>query len=197
MCHTICRKVIRVQKVQGDNMKKVQDIDIIKNMDGIPVVNKKTGQFLIPFDFEQQKILKYCLDKDYSIRGFAYSSLPSNYMEAIVTCMFENFNLPKKLTDLQIWKSVHTDLTIEQFREVLYGYSFDLDLLDRMEYIKDFPVQVLNQIVVAKTYGEDIVNYVLTDCKDYDELVSYVDNIEKSYTEKEKRTQKIKDIIYS
>ncbi len=50
---------------------------IYTNMDNIPFLNLKTGEFLLPFNPEQKRILAYGVSKNINIGAIAYPGIPS------------------------------------------------------------------------------------------------------------------------
>ena len=57
--------------------------NIIYNLDEQPVFDKTTAEFLMDFDAEQKKILRFMIDYMVPVEAIAYKGLPYKYMEQI------------------------------------------------------------------------------------------------------------------
>jgi hypothetical protein len=178
-------------------MKK-KESGIICNLDNIPVVDVNNGAFLLDFDDAQKEMLLRTLDKGESIRGFAYTGLPAPYMEMIVNTIIDNpfRSRTYPISDLDLWKIVHTGYDEEQFQQALDGLTLHLNLSDELEDVASYAASFLKFAVDGKRYGLDICSEIKNGAT-YNEVRDKVAAAAAEYKKKEEKKDKLNDFIFS
>lgn len=144
------------------NERKSNNIEngIIYNLDNVPVINTYDGHFLVNFNFDHQRILKYCLDKGYSVRGFAYPSYSSVYMEEIARYLDSREQFAyNHFDDLDIWKIVHTNFAVEKLRAALklLDYGFNVCILENAASV---PLSTMELFYEALSLNIDVESFI-------------------------------------
>jgi hypothetical protein len=153
-------------------MRKKED-PIIYNLDNQPVVNTDTGEFFQDFNNDQKDVIRFCLENRWSVRGFAYTSLPADYMLCIVEYLFKQLSSLEHVNDIDIWKVVNTDYDLEHFHEAIAGLKYGFNASDKLILAAKQPLQMLNLACVAKSYGMDIADKI-NNGEDYETLYDSV-----------------------
>lgn len=154
------------------------DDGIICNLDNVPVISTLDGRFLIKFNFDQQCMLKYCLDKDYSVRGFAYPSYSSVYMEEIVRYLDSREHFDNHFDDLDIWKIVHTNFAVEKLRAALklLDYGFNICMLENAAAV---PISTMELLYEALSLNINVVSLIRNGILPQETYISLQHNVEK------------------
>lgn len=164
---------------------------IIYNLDNKPVINAAMGEFLIDFDFEQQKILKCFLDDGFSVRGFAYLGVSAARMKVLYSYAKEDqYHI---VTDLDIWKTVHTDFSDVQFELAVQAlYTGKKIVVADIKNANMLSIQMLMLIIEAAENRIDISSRLNSDIE-YDIIAA---DVNKKIKSKNKLDKLKSDLLY-
>lgn len=177
---------------------KIQD-PVLYNFDHQPVINTDTGEFLMDFDFEQQKILRQMIDWHIPIGSLAYRGLPAQYMNAILFFTRPDSHLGSttftKFDEGIMYKIVHTDLDIGQFTDCLLCLINGIDICGEVENVASYPHEILSLIARAATLKVNLCKRLKRDMDVY-ALSEEVEKLEKKAKQKEKFQDKLDMLEY-
>lgn len=164
---------------------------IIYNLDNEPAINITDGEFLIDFDFEQRKILKCFLDDGFSVRGFAYSGVSAARMKVLYTYAKEDqYHI---VTDLDIWKTIHTDFSDVQFELAVQAlYTGKKIVVADIKNANMLSIQMLMLIIEAAENRVDISSQLNSDIE-YDIIAA---DVNKKIKSKNKLDKLKSDLLY-
>lgn len=162
---------------------------IIYNLDGVPVIDINACEFLIDFDFYQKNILKAFLDGGYSVKGLAYTGVSAERMKILYDAASnDQFH---QVTDLDIWKTVHTDFNDVQFEMAVQAlYLSNKIVVADINNAHMLSIEKLMTIIEAAEEEIDISSQ-LNSGVDFDEIRTHVDKDIK----RKKKYRKIRDFI--
>lgn len=191
----------------------VQKDPVLYNFDKQPVLNTETGEFLMDFDVEQQKILRRLVDLMVPIGSFAYKGLPANLMAVIEEWIdtlivvlangsvapthhdsFRNrdivsFKDPSHFNENIIYNIVHTDFDPEQMKYALIASEYGVDVCAEIEDVASFSALALALVSEGAKYGLNICDKIHQGTNIF-ELSDYVDKHRQKYLKKEQQKDK-------
>ncbi|MCR5670701.1 MAG: hypothetical protein K6G10_06815 [Butyrivibrio sp.] len=164
---------------------------VLYNLDGQPVINRDTGEFLMDFDEGQKKILRQLLDNRMPIGSFAYKGLPASYMNniAITIAPYKNPDGGYSFTwynEEILYKIVHTDLTLDQFNDCLTCMMHGIDVCEKIENISSYSHEILSLVAAAAREDVDVTDKVTPNL----DIFAFSKDVQKILDNAKKKRQK-------
>lgn len=140
---------------------------IIKNIDGVPVVDTANQEFLLDFDDKQKKFLTACLNQGADISMYAYWGLPYDFMMATKYVLIDkNHSLAHYIEKKEviskelIWKYVHTDFDIDQYYWACMCLVGGIDVLEEVKDVTNVDAYHLACIAFGAFMGKNLCGIV-------------------------------------
>lgn len=176
----------------GKKDKNKVNANIIYNLDDQPVLDRSTGEFLMDFDFEQRKILRFLLDYNVEIRSFAYKGLPAEYMAEIKNFFvpensFSQYANNRDFDENAMYRLVHTDLDLEQFGFCITALNNGVDMCGEIDNITSYPISVFESVSHLSEFGINFCKEVSPGMDYHAFGVKVGEAIKKHYKKEEQR----------
>ncbi len=146
--------IYEIWEWMGNKQKEIR-----RNLDGVPVYNRKTKEWLLPFSQEQKMALDADIDRlDYeSVEGIAYLDLPADIMREASYAGHWNCG------PFDLWKLTRSKLTKGQFLQVRDALWNGVSFIDELDDVSAYSVDKLWLLAKGTEYGENYCKRVRKD----------------------------------
>lgn len=111
---------------------------------------------------EKMELLKKAHELGYSIRGWAFGGLPLEAMETIFNDCFDKKVGPTNIRDVDLWKISNSRIPEDndKLKAVILALSYGVHMMDEIERIIKYDVEILNIVAQKAVSGKNICRYI-------------------------------------